>query len=163
MHIEIRSRWSDESLFAIETDSWRLAVEAAVQHGADLRGATLYGANLRGTTLSEADLSEATLYGADLSGAKAQNGETLIGERPCIMVGPIGSRADYLIGWITEAGLWCTTGCWAGTLEELRVRIADVHGERLHGREYLAACEYLAVHAQLWTPAATATVSSDGR
>lgn len=43
MKIEIRSRSSGEVIFAIETENWRLALEAAVKSGADLRGADLRG------------------------------------------------------------------------------------------------------------------------
>lgn len=44
MKIEIKSRRDASILFSIETDSWRLALEAAVKSGADLRGADLHGA-----------------------------------------------------------------------------------------------------------------------
>ena len=78
MKIEIKS-WFDESvLFSIETDSWKLAVEAAVKSRAnlsradlsraDLPGANLSGANLCRADLSRADLSRANLSGANLSG-----------------------------------------------------------------------------------------------
>ena len=56
MKIEIKSRWNASILFSIETDSWKLAVEAAVKSGADLRGAYLRGADLRGADLGGADL-----------------------------------------------------------------------------------------------------------
>lgn len=55
MKFEIKSRSSGAVLFSIETDSWKLAVEAAVKAGANL---------------SRANLSGADLYGADLYGAK---------------------------------------------------------------------------------------------
>jgi hypothetical protein len=69
MKFEIKSWWSGSVLFSIETDSWKLAVEAAVKSGADLSGANLSGANLRSANLSGADLSGANLSGANLSGA----------------------------------------------------------------------------------------------
>jgi uncharacterized protein YjbI with pentapeptide repeats len=74
MKIEIKSRWSGSVLFSLETDSWKVALEAAVKRGADLRGANLRGANLRGAdlrgaNLRGADLRDANLCGADLRGA----------------------------------------------------------------------------------------------
>ena len=65
MKIEIKHRFSGAVLFAIETDSMRLAVEAAVKSGAYLGGANLGGADLGG-----ANLGGANLGGADLRGAK---------------------------------------------------------------------------------------------
>ena len=63
MKIEIKS-WFDESvLFSIETDSWKLAVEAAVKSRANLSCADLSRADL-----SRANLSGANLCRADLSG-----------------------------------------------------------------------------------------------
>ena len=61
MKCELKSRWTGEVLFSVETDSWRLAVEAAVKAKANLREADLCEANLRG-----ADLRGADLRGADL-------------------------------------------------------------------------------------------------
>uniref|UniRef100_A0A6H1ZET0 Pentapeptide repeat-containing protein n=1 Tax=viral metagenome TaxID=1070528 RepID=A0A6H1ZET0_9ZZZZ len=69
MNFEIKSRWSESVLFSIETDSLKLAVEAAVKSGANLSEANLSGANLYGANLSGANLSGADLYGANLSGA----------------------------------------------------------------------------------------------
>ena len=72
MKIEIKSSFSGSVLFSIETDSMRLAVEAAVKScanlsGADLSCANLSCANLSGADLSCANLSCANLYGANLS------------------------------------------------------------------------------------------------
>ena len=44
MKIEIKSRWNASILFSIETETLKLALEAAVKKGADLRGADLRGA-----------------------------------------------------------------------------------------------------------------------
>ncbi len=74
MKFEIKSRWSGDVLFSVETESLKMCVEAGVKsmanlYGADLRGANLYGANLYGANLYGADLYGADLYGADLGGA----------------------------------------------------------------------------------------------
>ena len=68
MKFEIKSRWDASVLFSIETNNFRLAVEAAVKSRANLSGANLYGADLSGANLSGANLSEANLSGANLSG-----------------------------------------------------------------------------------------------
>ena len=69
MKFEIKSWYTGGILFSIETDSWKLAVEAAVKARADLSGADLSGADLSGANLSRANLSRANLSRANLSGA----------------------------------------------------------------------------------------------
>ena len=69
MKFEIKSRWDASVLFSIETNNFRLAVEAAVKSRANLSGANLYGADLSGANLSGANLYGANLYGANLYGA----------------------------------------------------------------------------------------------
>ncbi len=69
MKFEITSRWSGSILFSVETESIKLAVEAAVKSKANLRGANLGGADLRGANLRGADLGGANLRGANLGGA----------------------------------------------------------------------------------------------
>ena len=69
MKVEIKSRWTGSVLFSLETESLKLAVEAAVKQGAYLTGAYLTGADLRGADLRGADLTDADLTGADLRGA----------------------------------------------------------------------------------------------
>jgi Pentapeptide repeats (8 copies) len=53
---EIKSRWSEAVLFSLETESLKLAAEAAVKEGANLEGAYLVGANLEGANLEGAYL-----------------------------------------------------------------------------------------------------------
>ncbi|NKE69840.1 pentapeptide repeat-containing protein [Candidatus Manganitrophus noduliformans] len=69
MKFEIKSRWDGSVLFSIETESWRLAVEAALKARANLRYADLRSANLRYADLRYANLSYANLRSADLSSA----------------------------------------------------------------------------------------------
>ncbi len=69
MIFEIKHRYTGSVLFSIETESFRLAVEAAVKRGADLRGADLGGADLGGAYLGGAYLGGAYLGGAYLGGA----------------------------------------------------------------------------------------------
>jgi hypothetical protein len=67
--IEIKSRWSGSVLFSLETESLKLCVEAAVEQGANLKGAYLKGAYLEGADLKGANLEGAYLKGANLEGA----------------------------------------------------------------------------------------------
>ena len=69
MKFEIKHRFTGAILFAVETKSLKLAVEMAVNSGANLRGANLSGANLRGANLSDAYLRGANLSDAYLSDA----------------------------------------------------------------------------------------------
>jgi uncharacterized protein YjbI with pentapeptide repeats len=67
MKIEIKNRFIGSIIFSIETDSIKLAVEAAIKSKADLSSADLSYANLRSADLSYADLSYANLSYANLS------------------------------------------------------------------------------------------------
>ena len=125
--------------------------------GADLSGANLSGANLSraylsGADLSGADLSGADLSGADLSGANLTDGATLLGDSPIFQVGPIGSRRDFFTAYITDQGLRLDAGCQRQiTREVFEQRLADLHGDNKHAREYRAALALIDLHAELWT------------
>ena len=83
MKFEIKHRLTGNIIFSTETESWKLAVEAAIKsyadlsyanlRSADLRSANLRSANLRYADLRYADLSYANLSYADLSYAKGIN------------------------------------------------------------------------------------------
>ena len=118
---------------------------------ANLYGANLSWANLYGANLFWANLSGANLYGANLSGADGKK-ITLVGERPFLQIGPIGSRADCLLVFITSDGICLRAGCWFGTLKEFTARVKKTHEDTAHGREYAAAIELVRAHAELWTP-----------
>ena len=113
--------------------------------GANLSGAYLSGANLRGANLRYADLSD-----ADLSDAKIDDARTLVGERPVVQIGQIGSRNDVLIGYVTDDGVMIRAGCWYGTLADFRTRVVKVHGESRHAQQYLSAATFAELHAGLW-------------
>ena len=119
--------------------------------GAMLQGAKLQGAYLQGADLQGADLQDAYLQGANLQGAYLQ-GAKLIGSRPMIQIGPIGSRSDYLLAFITDKGVMIRAGCFNGTLDEFRSAVATTHGNNNHGREYAAAIAMIEAHAAIWTP-----------
>lgn len=140
----------------------RVALESATRSGADLggaylrgaylRGAYLHGADLRGADLRGAELGGAELGGADLHGADLGGDRKLIGERPVLMIGPIGSRCDYLTAYITDKGVMVQAGCFFGTASEFETACAETHGDNNHAREYKAALALIAAHAEIWTP-----------
>jgi hypothetical protein len=166
--IEIRHRSTGAVLYAGDGESVLEVVAAAVQGGADLSGADLSGADLSGADLGGADLRWADLrwadlYGADLGEAKLRGadlgeaklgGANLFGSRPVMQIGPIGSRADYLIAVVTTDGVRVTAGCFSGTLDEFRAAVESTHGDSEHGRDYRAAIAMIEAHAEIWAHAA---------
>lgn len=125
--------------------------------GANLRGANLCDANLSGADLCRADLSGAnltgaSLRGANLCGATLRGGLELVGERPVLCIGPIGSAGRTILAWITDKGLRLEAGCFFGTREEFVEQLAIKHADNLHGQEYTAALVLIDAHVRLWTP-----------
>ena len=66
---KIESRFDGRVLYRCESESLLLALEEAVESGANLWGANLGGANLRGANLRGANLWGANLWEANLWGA----------------------------------------------------------------------------------------------
>ena len=139
--IKIKNRWNGKVLYSGEHADIKEAIEAAVKAGANLSGANLFGANLRG----------ANLCGADLRGAKVGKGgdeATLVGSRPVVQIGPIGSRNDWLlVFWCGDAGVRITAGC-QGQISEAHFlkRLAYRHGEgdqaNIHAQHYIEAMAF---------------------
>ena len=139
--IEIKSCWSGEVLYSGEHASLKEAAEAAVKACANLRDANLAGANLRG----------ANLRGANLAGAKVGGGgdeATLVGSRPVVQIGPIGSRNDWLlVFWCGDAGVRISAGCQKQISEaHFLKRLAYRHGEgdqaNIHAQHYIEALAF---------------------
>ena len=115
--------------------------------------ANLSGANLSGADLSGADLSGADLSWANLSGADLKNGEKLVGNRPVICIGPVGSRSAYFTAFLTDKGLRFDVGGQKCITKDFFIdRIKAEHGESINAKEYMAALAFVDVHAALWTP-----------
>jgi uncharacterized protein YjbI with pentapeptide repeats len=129
---------------------------ADLRGGANLRDANLYGANLYGANLGGANLGGAGLGGADLRGANLHGaglgGEKLVGNRSFIQIGPIGSRGDFLLAFITDAGVKIRAGCFFGSRDEFELMVDESHGNGDHGNEYRAALTFIDAHAAIWTP-----------
>ena len=120
--------------------------------GSDLSYSDLSYSNLRGSNLRGSDLSGSNLRGADLSGAYLSGGEKLIGDRPVFVIGPIGSRCDYLAAYLTDKGVRLRAGCFFGDVETFRSKLEAEHGDNDHAAEYHAALALIEKHAEIWTP-----------
>jgi len=176
MKYEIKHRFSGAVLFSLETASLKLCIEAAVKSkisldyarldyaclvGACLDGASLVGASLVGARLDYARLVGACLDGARLPGPRPPGAPlarppgkklTLIGKRPLLQLGPLGSRADYLQSWLTDAGVYVRAGCFLDTLDAFKAAVIKTHGDGIHAQEYAATIALIETHARLWTP-----------
>jgi len=118
--------------------------------GADLRGADLRDADLSGADLRGAYLSGAYLSGADLRDAKLRNDLILRGERPIFVLGPIGSRCAHLTAYLTDEGIYLSTGCFFGTRIEFEAALDCEHGDNAHAKEYRVALAMIGAHEELW-------------
>ena len=153
---KILNRFTGSLIFEAEVDGGTesirlgLAAKLAYKGGADLRGADLRGANLYGADLRGANLRGANLYGADLGGANLGEDVKLVGDRPILQIGPIGSRSDYLTAFFTDRGIYLRTGCFFGTLVEFRASLAKTHDGNTHATEYEAALHLILRHRELW-------------
>ncbi|MBC1807646.1 pentapeptide repeat-containing protein [Listeria sp. FSL L7-0993] len=100
---------------------------------ADLSNADLSYTNLRGADLGNVDLSYTNLRGADLNWVNWQDvtGLTVIG------VQVDTSRRNNQITYVKELDIW-TTGCFQGTLDELKASVEQTHkdNEQLRNRYY---------------------------
>lgn len=105
---------------------------------ADLNGANLSYADLSGADLSGANLSYADLNGADLRGANLNwiNWRDVV-SLTVIAVQINTTRKNNQITYIKELEIW-TTGCFQGTLEELKTSIENTHkdNEKLKAKYY---------------------------
>ncbi|EGK8856788.1 pentapeptide repeat-containing protein [Listeria monocytogenes] len=100
---------------------------------ANLSNADLSYANLRFANLSNADLSYANLSNVNLNWVNWQHveGLTVI----CVQVDT--TRKNNQIAYIKELDIWIT-GCFQGTLDELKASVEQTHGdnEKLRKRYY---------------------------
>ena len=141
--IEIKNRWNGKVLYSGEHADIKEAVEAAVKAGANLRDANLCVANL-----CVADLCDANLRDANLCGAKVGDEAMLVGSRPIVQIGPIGSRNDWLLAfWCGDAGVRISTGCQQQITEAYFLeRLAYAHGEgeqaNIHAQHYIEALAF---------------------
>ncbi|EJA0908905.1 pentapeptide repeat-containing protein [Listeria monocytogenes] len=110
---------------------------------ADLRGADLSYANLRFANLSNADLSYANLSNVNLNWINWRDVVSLT----VIAVQINTTRKNNQITYIKELEIW-TTGCFQGTLEELKDSIEQTHDNNdFLKRRYYRAINYILTEA----------------
>ncbi|CWV14054.1 pentapeptide repeat-containing protein [Listeria monocytogenes] len=121
--------------------------------GANLRRANLRGANLSGANLRGANLSGANLRGANLSYANLSYADlNWINWRDVVSLTVIAvqintTRKNNQITYIKELEIW-TTGCFQGTLEELKDSIEQTHASNdFLKRRYYRAINYILTEA----------------
>ncbi|HAA4280923.1 TPA_asm: hypothetical protein GEQ25_03315 [Listeria monocytogenes] len=144
-------------------DLRRADLSGANLRRANLRGANLSGANLRGANLSYANLRRANLSGANLSGANLSGANlsyanlsyadlNWINWRDVVSLTVIAvqintTRKNNQITYIKELEIW-TTGCFQGTLEELKDSIEQTHASNdFLKRRYYRAINYILTEA----------------
>ena len=159
MKQKIKHRYTDAVLFECDVPDdvssglqMRHALEKAVSARANLARANLEGANLEGANLEGANLAGAYLARANLAGAKFSDDKLLIGKRPYMAIGPIGSRCAMVTLWITDKGPMVKAGCFTGTLEEFAAAVTKTHGTNDHAKEYEMAILVFESHCSIWTP-----------
>ncbi|EAE2620077.1 pentapeptide repeat-containing protein [Listeria monocytogenes] len=125
----------------------------AVLTGANLRRANLSGANLSYADLNGADLRRANLSYADLNGANLSYANlNWINWRDVVSLTVIAvqintTRKNNQITYIKELEIW-TTGCFQGTLEELKDSIEQTHASNdFLKRRYYRAINYILTEA----------------
>lgn len=133
---------------------------------ADLRDVSFCGSDLRGANFCDADLRNANFKFADIGGADFRgavvaenNGArmTLVGPRPILQIGPIGSRDDQMIVFLTDQGALIQTGCFLGFLSDFEQAVIQTHGKTASGKEdryckeYLSAIELAKAHEKIWS------------
>ena len=127
--IEIKSIFGDVLFeYSKENNTIRDTIIEAVNRGANLRGADLSGANLR----------DAYLSGAYLSGAgKIKSVDDIL------LIGLIGSRADYTHIYRTDKGVYVKCGCFFGTVDEFASKVKDTHGDNKYANQYFKVIDFV--------------------
>ena len=108
---------------------------------ADLGDANLGCADLRGADLRGADLGCADLRGANL-GCADLRGADLVGASGVVSAGPIGSEGRIAVAVAHPECIMVHAGCWWGSVDELRARIAPGGGHGWRGAEARHRAEY---------------------
>ena len=111
--------------------------------GANLRGAYLGDANLRGANLRDANLRGANLRGAYLGDANLRGADKITSVDDILLIGPIGSRADYTHIYRTDKGVYVKCGCFFGTVDEFASKVKDTHGGNKFANQYLKVIDFV--------------------
>ena len=152
--IEIKSIFGNVLFeFSKENNTIKDTIIEAVKRGANLRGANLHGADLGDADLHGADLGDAYLHGAYLHGANLRGaylGDANLGGAykitsvdDILLIGPIGSRADYTHIYRTDKGVYVKCGCFFGTVDEFASKVKDTHGDNKFANQYRKVIDFV--------------------
>ena len=108
-----------------------------------LRDAYLGGANLGGAYLRGANLGGANLRDADLGGANLGGADKITSVDDILLIGPIGSRADYTHIYRTDKGIFIKCGCFFGTMDEFASKVKDTHGDNTFANQYRKVVDFV--------------------
>ena len=122
--IEIKSIFGNVLFeFSKENNTIKDTIIEAVKRGANLRGANLHGA----------DLGDANLGGA----------YKITSVDDILLIGPIGSRADYTHIYRTDKGVYVKCGCFFGTVDEFASKVKDTHGDNKFANQYRKVIDFV--------------------
>jgi uncharacterized protein YjbI with pentapeptide repeats len=122
--IEIKSIFGDVLFeYSKENNTIRDTIIEAVNRDAYLGGADLRRANLGGANLGDA-------------GRIASVDDILL-------IGPIGSRADYTHIYRTDKGVYVKCGCFFGTVDEFASKVKDTHGDNKYANQYFKVIDFV--------------------
>ena len=142
--IEVKSIFGNVLFeFSKENNTIKDTVEEAVKRGADLRDANLCGANLFCANLFCADLRGANLRDANLHDAYLRGAGKITSVDDILLIGPIGSRADYTHIYHTDKGVYVKCGCFFDTVDEFASRVKDTHGNNKFANQYLKVIDFV--------------------
>ena len=136
--MKILKRYTEEVIYEADLPTIREVVEKAVSEGANLIRADLIGANLIRADLRGADLIGADLYGVNLYGANLRGADLYLAKNILPFKANSSGRMFYLVN---GDEIKVQAGCFWGTIQELKDKIAKEHSEETHW-DYLMACDW---------------------
>jgi len=71
------------------------------------------------------------------------DGYALVGRRPVLQLGPLGSRSATLIAFRTGKGLMVRAGCFFGTADQFVDAVRETHEDSTHAADYMAALDFI--------------------
>ena len=131
--MKVLNTHTNEVIYEAYLPTIREVVEKAVNERANLRGANLKGANLEEANLYRANLYGANLYGADLYGADLEEAKNIL-----VFKSNSSGRLFYIVN---GDEIKVKAGCFWGTIQELKDKIAEQHSKETHW-DYLMACDW---------------------
>jgi uncharacterized protein YjbI with pentapeptide repeats len=88
-------------------------------------------------------LGGANLGGANLRGANLGGADKITSIDDILLIGPIGSRADYTHIYRTDKGVYVKCGCFFGTVDEFASKVKDTHGDNKYANQYFKVIDFV--------------------